>query len=245
MNKLYTDWATIYDEIYQQLFDYNKDFAFYDSHLQAHNARTILELGCGTGHLALKFCSKDYAYTGIDMSANMLALAQARVPNAIFIESDIRRFYMAEKFDAVLMTGRTISYLIKNKDVIQTFECISKVLKSGGLLIFDAIDAVDLFSNFNKIQSETLEIKTNYTEYKRNATNKMNLDTGFTWDWATTYFQKQGNDFEKIGDDKTTLRAFTKDELVVFLSLFNLKIKAFIDKESYAWQSFYCIVEAV
>ena len=44
MNKLYTDWAVIYDEIYQQLFDYNKDFAFYDSHLQAHNAHKILEL---------------------------------------------------------------------------------------------------------------------------------------------------------------------------------------------------------
>ncbi len=37
MNKLYTDWATIYDEIYQQLFDYTKDFAFYDSHLLIKN----------------------------------------------------------------------------------------------------------------------------------------------------------------------------------------------------------------
>ena len=245
MNKLYTDWATIYDEIYQQLFDYNKDFAFYDSHLQAYNAYKVLELGCGTGHLALKFCSNGYAYTGMDMSANMLALARARVPDARFIESDIRHFKIAEKFDAVLMTGRTISYLIKNMDVIQTFECISKVLKSGGLLIFDAIDAVDLFSNFDKIQSETLEIKTKQTEYKRNATNKMNLETGFTWDWATAYFQKIGNEFEKIGNDKTTLRAFTKDELAVFLSLFSLKIKAFVDKESYTWQSFYCVVEAV
>ena len=245
MNKLYTDWATIYDDIYQQLFDYNKDFSFYDSHLQAYNAHIILELGCGTGHLAQKFCSNGYAYTGMDMSTNMLALAKARVPNAVFIESDIRLFEIAEKFDAVLMTGRTISYLIKNKDIIQTFECISKVLKSGGLLIFDAIDAVDLFSNFDKIQSETLEIKTKEAEYKRNATNKMNLETGFTWDWTTSYFQKQDNEFEKIGDDKTTLRAFTKDELAVFLSLYNLKIKGFVDKESYTWQSFYCVVEAV
>ncbi len=245
MNKLYTDWATIYDEIYQQLFDYNKDFTFYNSHLQAHNVHKVLELGCGTGHLALKFCSNGYAYTGIDMSANMLALALARVPDAIFIESDIRQFKIAEKFDAVLMTGRTISYLIHNKDVIQTFDCISKVLQSGGLLIFDAIDAVDLFLNFDKIQSETLEIKTKQTEYKRDATNKINLETGFTWDWSTTYFQKVGNDFEKIGNDITTLRAFTKDELAVFLSLFNLKIKGFVDKESYTWQSFYCIVEAV
>ena len=44
MNKLYTHWATIYDKIYQQLFDYDKDFAFYDSHLQANNAHKNLEL---------------------------------------------------------------------------------------------------------------------------------------------------------------------------------------------------------
>lgn len=241
MSKLYTDWAVIYDDIYEQLFDYNADFEFYHHHLQQNSAVKILEVGCGTGRLAQRFCAHHYTYTGVDMSAEMLNIARKRLPHVLFIESDMRQLEIDDTFDAVLMTGRTISYLISNKDVLDTLKGISKILKPNGLFMFDAIDAVRLFFDFKKIEEENVEIKTAHNEFIRKATNKMNLQSGFTWDWATTYFQKKGVDFKKIGDDTSTLRAFTKDELAIFLSFFNLKIHFFVDKESYTWQSFYCI----
>jgi predicted TPR repeat methyltransferase len=38
----------------------------------------VLDLGCGTGRLALRFLEAGYPITGLDLSSPMLALAMAR-----------------------------------------------------------------------------------------------------------------------------------------------------------------------
>lgn len=245
MSKLYSDWANIYDDIYQQLFDYDKDFAFYHNQLQQYKIHSVLELGCGTGHLARRFYENNYPYVGIDLSGDMLSLAIKHHPYGRFIQGDIRHFELSYSFDTVIITGRTISYLIKNSDILSAFTSISKVLKKGGILIFDAIDAAPLFSHFKEIEKESLVITTPLNEYRRDATNTPNLETGFTWDWATSYFHKINEEYELIGKDSTTLRAFTKDEITTFLTLKNFEVLDFISKESYTWQSFYCVARKV
>lgn len=53
--KLYSDLAEIYDQIYPHLFDYESDAEFVDRILKKHQISEILELGCGSGHLAQRF----------------------------------------------------------------------------------------------------------------------------------------------------------------------------------------------
>src|SRR5258708_7404922 len=51
---------------------------FFASKRVASRNPYLLDLGCGTGRLALRFLEAGYEVTGLDLSEDMLALAEAR-----------------------------------------------------------------------------------------------------------------------------------------------------------------------
>ena len=240
MPNLYTQLAGVYDEIYQTLFDYDKEYTQYSDFLSKHNAQSIVEIGCGTGHLAKRFITYGYNYVGLDLNQEMLDIAAQNTEGAYFRQADMRDFILPTTCDAALITGRTISYLLTNDDILACFQAIKRCLKPDGILIFDAIDAFPLFSSFANVENSTLETRFGQNEYKRISTCSMNLKTGWTWDWTSTYFQKKDGNYVEIGNDFATLRSFTKDELTLFLAISGFKVLEIVDKETYTWQdSFY------
>ena len=62
MTILYSALARIYHEMYQRVFDYDKEYSFYDSILKRNNCQSILEVGCGSGMLARRFLRNGYKY---------------------------------------------------------------------------------------------------------------------------------------------------------------------------------------
>jgi SAM-dependent methyltransferase len=242
---LYKDLTHVYDELYQILFDYDKEHRFYSEMLEKFQVKSVLELGCGTGHLAKRFTEGGYQYCGIDLSEDMLVLARKRNPNSVFIKKNMARFKIPFSTEGVLITGRSLSYLIKNQDIISCFKSIYNALTNGGILIFDAIEAGDLFSS-SKVYSDTEIIKSfNNNTYKRISNTKPNLKTGWTWDWSSIYFKDDNTGFTEIGNDFATLRAFTLDEMRLFLKITGFEILDIIKKETYAWQDYYFVAKKI
>ena len=63
----------------------------------------ILDLGCGAGVPVTRALAKRHAVTGVDISPGMLRLAEAAVPGARFVCSDIAEVRFPEdSFDAVV-----------------------------------------------------------------------------------------------------------------------------------------------
>ena len=252
MPNLYTQLAGVYDEIYQTLFDYDKEYAVYQGFLSKYQAQSILEIGCGTGHLAKRFIANGYDYLGLDLNQEMLDIAAQNMSQndkntegGYFQQADMRNFQMSQTFDTVLITGRTISYLLTNVDILSCFQSIKRCLKPNGLLIFDAIDAVPLFNAFEKVAKTTLETTFKNNHYKRNSICNPNLLTGWTWDWSSAYFQKQNDDYVEIGQDFATLRAFTKDEMTLLLTMSGFTLCTIVDKETYTWQDAFYVAQSV
>src|SRR3989338_6818460 len=124
MTKLYTKLARVYHEMYQTIFDYKREFKFYDRILRKYKAKKILEIGCGTGNLARFFLKNGYDYTGLDFSKEMLKIAEEDESKASFIQGDMRNIKLKIKFDAILITGRSFTYMTTNKDIINTLKSI-------------------------------------------------------------------------------------------------------------------------
>lgn len=62
----------------------------------------VLEIGCGSGVLTTKDLAEKFHLTGVDISAEQIALAKQNVPQAEFIMADITRVdFNPESFDAV------------------------------------------------------------------------------------------------------------------------------------------------
>lgn len=227
MTILYSTLARVYHEMYEHIFDYDKEFGFYDTLLKNNNCQSVLEIGCGSGMLARRFLENGYSYTGVDLFNEMLDIARDEVGSDVFVQSDMRSLSFDTKFDAVLITGRSLAYVTENKGILDTFSGIHNLLEDKGVFVFGVFEANGIFDNFSDFEQD---IKHNNKRIRRISKLRKNLETGWTYDWLAKYIIEEGGKITEY-DDLTTLRAFTKDEIMLFLKLTGFKVRELIEEE--------------
>ncbi|ACJ33196.1 class I SAM-dependent DNA methyltransferase [Anoxybacillus flavithermus] len=106
-----------------------------------HNGKRLLDLGCGTGELAIRLAEKGFDVTGVDLSEQMLTIAQMKAEergvNLSFFQQDMREFGPFEPFDTIVIFCDSLNYLLQEEDVIATFMRVHEQLRPGGLFLFD------------------------------------------------------------------------------------------------------------
>ncbi len=217
MSKLYTELSRVYHEMHQTLFDYPSQYALFEGLVREHGCHSVLEIGCGSGNLYPYFAQGGYAYTGLDLSEEMLAIAREEHPAGRFVRGDMRDFDLKETFDAVLVTGRSFTYMTRNDDVYRALTSMGRHLVGGGLLVFDNFQARDIFTDF---RTELTSVCTyGPRTYTRVSRNSVNGETGWTWNWRATYRIEEAGRKTKVIEDTAVLRAFTPDEIELYLTL--------------------------
>lgn len=219
--KLYTQLARVYHEMYSSLFDYKKEFQRYDKVLRKYKCKKILEIGCGTGNLSAFFVNAKYEYVGLDLFNEMLKIAKENAPHASFIRGDMRKIRIKEKFDAILITGKTFTYMTTNKDIINALKSVNNHLRENGILMFDNYNAQKLIEL--KTKRFTQEVTYGKRKYKRVSVKTPNLKEGWTENWRATYFITENGDTKKIKDE-AVVRSFTPDEIELFLKISEFEV---------------------
>jgi ubiquinone/menaquinone biosynthesis C-methylase UbiE len=106
---------------------------------------SALELGCGTGRVALPLVRAGVRLVGIDRSAPMLARARqrfrrARVRAPALVRGDIRALPLAgARFDLVLAPYGILQSLTSDRDLTATLDATARVLRPQGLLGIDLV----------------------------------------------------------------------------------------------------------
>lgn len=105
----------------------------------AAGARTVLDLGCGTGQVAVKL-APGRAVTGVDPADAMLEVARNRPggQEVEWIEADARHVRLGKEFDLVLLTGHAFQVFLTAKDQQAVLETIAAHLAPKGRFIFDS-----------------------------------------------------------------------------------------------------------
>ncbi len=138
---MYNDFAKIYDRF--QEIDYDEFVDFYKKIFAENNfyPETVIDLGCGSGEISLRMSKSGYKIVGVDISEDMLAIAQDKAfeqgSDILFLNQDMAEFEYPNKADAVISSLDCINYLTEYEDVEKTFKCVKQVLLDGGLFIFD------------------------------------------------------------------------------------------------------------
>lgn len=139
----YSVLADIYDIVMSDV-DYETWADYIDEIILMHQptARSILELACGTGTIALSLEELDcYEITATDGSADMIRIAREKASK---VHSDIDFYPMnflnlsfEKTFDVVYMVFDSINYLHTKEEIIQLHQEVKKVLNPGGIFVYD------------------------------------------------------------------------------------------------------------
>jgi SAM-dependent methyltransferase len=161
-SSVFADYARYYDLLYR-----DKDYAAEAEYVAGlirkfhTSAKSILELGSGTGKHALLLTRKGFEVHGVEISEEMINIARSNLSNPpilkssdsvsfdsanppnlqssnpLFSHGDIRHIRLGRKFDVVISLFHVISYQTTNDDVTAAFKTAKAHLNPGGIFIFD------------------------------------------------------------------------------------------------------------
>ena len=109
--------------------------------LFAEERNIVVDLGCGTGKLTEILAGRGYDMIGIDLSEDMLAIAQERKikngSSTLYSLQDMRDFELYGAAGSMVSVGDSINYLLEEKDLEDMFRCVARSLLPGGVFVFD------------------------------------------------------------------------------------------------------------
>ncbi len=162
--------AFLNGKLYDQLRNnYCQDLEFWSNTLQKVGYK-VLELGCGTGRVALYLSGNGFDVSGIDNSRAMLREAKIKAKtkglSANFYFGDFTCFQINELFNAVIIPDSSFSHLLTDNLVESCLQSIKQHLLKNGKFIFSVnLPEFDLES-FNIEMEDGLIINIHSQKFK-------------------------------------------------------------------------------
>ena len=136
----YKDWAEWYDVFYSSS-EY-KEEKYYQEISKSFKDK-ILEIGVGTGRIAIKLAQMGKNVVGIDSSIEMLAKAEKKIKNKklskniSLVNADMLNFELNEKFNLIIIPANTLLLCKNESEQIKVLKNCVKHLTTEGVLIFN------------------------------------------------------------------------------------------------------------
>ena len=138
----YHELAQSYDRLTNDV-DYGATVEFYYEILDKEGLmpRTAVDLACGTGSVALRLSQRGLQVTAVDMSWEMLTVAQQKAAEAgvypQFACQKLQQLRLPRGVDLAVCALDSIDYILDPKDCEEAIRRVYKALNPGGCFIFD------------------------------------------------------------------------------------------------------------
>jgi SAM-dependent methyltransferase len=166
----------------------------------------VVDLGCGSGVLAGELVKHGFQVFGVDLSAEMIALAREHVPDATFVVGSLHEVALPP-CAAITAIGEPFTYA--DGDALRrTLARCAAALPAGGLLLFDIIEHLDgdamRYRNWSA-EGDDWMIAVDVTEEGRQITRKM---------WM---YRAEGDLYRRTSEVHQAW-TFTRNELTAWLT---------------------------
>jgi len=129
---------------FYDLFGSKNDLEFYRE-LALQSGKKALELGVGTGRVAISLAKAGMMVVGIDNSVHMLRVAREKLAKeteavkrrVILKRGDMKKFELKQSFPFIYIPASTFDHNITVEEQNRTLNCIYKHLEKNGTFAFD------------------------------------------------------------------------------------------------------------
>ena len=90
----YDAWAQVYDHLTENV-EYEARSAYISGFFLQYGVEPgaqVLDLACGTGSISRCLLERGYRVTGVDLSADMLTIAQSKCPEGAFYRASMTEY---------------------------------------------------------------------------------------------------------------------------------------------------------
>ncbi len=223
---MYGKFAMVYDQLMNDV-PYPKwvDLVQEVNKRMERSNRRLLDIGCGTGTLPIMLSQVGFHVTGIDLSEEMLAIAQQKAQSLgqsiSFFQMDMTNLEEMETFDLITIFCDSINYLTTPLAVQKTFQGVYDLLDDRGYFLFDThsihkIEHVFLNHSYSYISDAVSYIWNCFPGESPNSV-----------DHELTFFieEEQTGKYERF-DENHTQTAFSSDEYKKWLEDIGFQIES-------------------
>ena len=136
---VYAQAAEYYDLLYGGSKDYVTEATLIAETIRSRckGARSILDVGCGTGAHARHLSDLGFEVDGLDVDETFVAIARKKCPDSSFSVADMRSFSLTKRYDAVISLFSAIGYVRDEAGLMATVRNMGGHLAPGGVVIVD------------------------------------------------------------------------------------------------------------
>ena len=205
---IYHNLATIYDKLMEDV-DYQAWTEYLIKLMNLPKGSTIVELGCGTGNIAIPLAKRGYKVIGVDNSPDMLTVAKdksIRLGTALeLLLQDVRMLNLGNtKADCVIFPCDGLNYITVESEILTVFNKVHSLLKEKGIFLFD-------INSYFKIKDSIGD----------NDFNHVDEDLCYIWEssfdektsigeWDITFFVKEGAKYQRF-EETHRQKAYTTE----------------------------------
>lgn len=176
---------------------------------------TIVELGCGTGEISLRLASEGFKVYGIDLSEDMLTIAQSKSErqkplgsgSVTWIHGDMRDWSLPEQVELIVSYCDCFNYLLEMDQIEASFRRAYEGLAPGGLFLFDMLSA-SVYEAYAALQPFIL----NEDDISYIWTCELDDDRSEIQHDLSIFMQKENGDYRKI-EESHVQRAYDVNQL--------------------------------
>ena len=131
--------AHLYDLIYTSKKDYAAESRRLAEHVRTlrPDARTLLDVGCGTGEHARWLTGEGFEVEGVDLDEGLLARAREKNPHVPFHAGDMRSVRLGRRFDVVTCLFSAIGYVGDAEGLAAAMDTFRAHVPAGGLVVVE------------------------------------------------------------------------------------------------------------
>jgi len=136
---------------FASFYDFYDDSEYRQGQLQMYRTLaseagdSILELACGTGIITIELARAGFHVTGLDISSDMLQVAQEKITREDadvqsrirLIKADMKDFKLDERFNGIFIPSNSFGYLITLDEQKSCLQASHAHLKPQGLMVIE------------------------------------------------------------------------------------------------------------